>query len=79
MIVELNNEMLLKSSNSFPRVFEEVKISFHNPNIPSTLKSRYILTRPIFNDDGVEIHGDLNHNADVYIKTCISNHFPFQN
>ena len=77
MIVELNNEVLLKSSNSFPRVFEEVKISFYNHNIPSTLQSRYILTRPIFNDDGVEIHGDLNRNADVYIKNLHLKSFPF--
>ena len=77
MIVKLNNEVLLKSSNSFPRVFEDVRISFYNHNIPNTIENRYILTRPIFNDDGVEIHGDLNRNADVYIKNLHLKSFPF--
>ena len=77
MIVELNNEVLLKSSNSFPRVFEDVKISFYNHNIPNTIQNRYILTRPIFNDDGLVIHGDLNRNADVYIKNLHLKSFPF--
>ena len=77
MIVKLNNEVLLKSANSFPRVFEDVKIWYNNHEIPASIQEKYVLTRPIFNDDGVEIQGDLNRNADVYIKNLHLKSYPF--
>ena len=77
MTVKLNNEVLLKSANSFPRVFEDVKIWYHNHDIPASIKEKYVLTRPIYNDDGLEMQGDLHRNADVYIKNLHLKSFAF--
>ena len=78
MIVKLNNQVLYKSANSFPRTFEDVKISYNNRDIPYEIWEKNEKSRPIFNDNGVTFQGDLNsYGADVFIKNLHLKSFSF--
>ena len=80
MIVKLNNQVLFKSANSFPRSFEDVKISYNNRDIPKSIRDNNEMSRPIFNDNGVTFQGDYgvsSYGADVYIKNLHLKTFSF--
>ena len=78
MIVKLNNQVLFKSANSFPKTFEDVKISYNNRDIPKDISDNNVMSRPIFNDNGVTFQGDLNsYGADVFIKNLHLKSFSF--
>ena len=71
MIVKLNNQVFFKAENSFPKVFEDVKISYHNTIARKTRAYKdcdNCRTRPIFSDNGVEMLGDFYYRANVKIK-----------
>ena len=74
MIVKLNNQVLLKAENSFPQVFENVKISYHNTVGKKNQRQR---TRPIFSEDGVTMLGDFYYQANVNIKNLHLKSFSF--
>ena len=80
MIVKLNNQVLFKAENSFPQVFEDVKISYHNTIARKIRPYRdcdNCRTRPIFSDNGVEMLGDFYYRANVKIKNLHLKSFPF--
>ena len=80
MIVKLNNQVLFKAENSFPQVFENLKIEYHNTVAKKTRPYRdcnTCRTRPIFSDDGVTMLGDFNYRANVKIKNLHLKSFPF--
>ena len=78
MIVKLNNQVLFKSTNSFPRTFEKVKISYNNKDIPNSIFEKNYMSRPIFDDNGVILRGDLDtYGANVYIKNLHLKSFSF--
>ena len=80
MIVKLNNQELFKAENSFPQVFENVKISYHNTVAKKTKPYKdcdNCRTRPIFSDNGVTMPGDFFYRANVNIKNLHLKSFPF--
>ena len=78
MIVKLNNQVLFKSANSFPRTFETVRIRYNNDDLPKSIKDRNNKSRPIFEDNGVTLRGDISSSgAEVYIKNLHLKSFSF--
>ena len=80
MIVKLNNQVLFKAENSFPQVFENFKISYHNTiakKVQPYKDCDNCRTRPIFDDNGVTMLGDFFYRASVNIKNLHLKSFPF--
>ena len=78
MIVKLNNEVLLKETNSFPGVYEDIYLSYRNSAIPKSIEDQYNCTRPIYVESaGQIIHCDSDAGSNYKIKNLQLKSFDF--